>query len=197
MFVLLLHISCQNNKKTDPVKQQAITISSQDKHDLMNVITRFARAYLSRDNLKANALIHPDLGLIILHRPGAMDTFTQVDSLDFDNPVPAHYAYENFKNQYALTFGHLPKMDCGSLKWDKQGFYCDTTINASALSSLSAFYKEIGTAFALDESQISLLEKDSYRVILVDQAHLIFHVKRYQNQWFVSLLDRAYASCDA
>ncbi|MBE8713003.1 hypothetical protein [Sphingobacterium hungaricum] len=196
-LVVLFFSACQNKKKAEEKTQESIALSETDKQDLMNVITRFARAYLSQDNGKANALIHPDLGLVVIYRPGAMDTFTKVDSLDFKNPIPAHYAYETFSNQYALTFGSLPKLDCGNLSWDKQGFFCDTTENATTLSTLSSFYKEINEPFPLEEGQITELEKDSYRVILVDQSDLIFHVKRYENNWYVTVLDRAYSGCDA
>lgn len=198
VFLIVLFFSaCQNKKKAEEKTQESIALSETDKQDLMNVITRFARAYLSQDNGKANALIHPDMGLIVIYRPGAMDTFTKVDSLDFSKPVPSHYAYETFTNQYALTFGSLPKLDCSTMRWDKQGFFCDTTKNATTLTDLTNFYKEIHEPSPIELSQVTELEKDSYRVILVDQADLIFHVKRHENNWYVTVLDRAYSGCDA
>jgi len=170
---------------------------SDEAQAMTEVITRFTRAYLSQDNEKANALIHPDLGLYIIYRPGAMDDYKRVDRLDFKKPVPEHFPYTSFENDYVLSFGEIPQYDCGGEKWDKLGFFCDSTKQANQLSQIIASKQEFEKIDASTISTIKELEKDSYRVVLTNAENLIFHIKKYEGTWYVIVLDRAYGWCDA
>lgn len=195
----LLLAACNPSSKKTEEKKDSVTLAvpTADTQAITEVITRFARAYLSQDNEKANALIHPQLGLYVIYRHGAMDTYLRVDSLDFKKPVPEHFPYTTFSNDYTLSFEAVPSYDCGGEKWDKLGFFCDTTLQADQLTAIGKFkleFKEINEA-ALTE--IQSLEKDSYRVVLTNAENLIFHVKKYQGAWYVLVLDRAYGWCDA
>ncbi|GHE29170.1 hypothetical protein GCM10017764_09830 [Sphingobacterium griseoflavum] len=194
----MLLSSCNRTKKTEETKN-TVTDSAQlaDTQAITEVITRFARAYMSQDNEKANALIHPDLGLYIIYRPGAMDTYEHVDSIDFKNPVPEHFPYTTFENDYVLTFGEVPTYDCGGEKWDKLGFFCDTTKQANQLAEIAAFKQEFKEIDEAAVAAIKNLEKDSYRVVLTQDENLIFHVKKHQGAWYILVLDRAYGWCDA
>ena len=209
--ILLLALACgltfsACNQKTS--KETATTadttaapLAQTEINNISEVITRFVRAYDSQDNAKANALIHPELGITIIYRPGASDRFVHVDSLDFQKSIPEYYPYSKVENSYALTFGSLPTYDCGTEKWSKEGLICDTTASqqTSILTSIAQFEAEFD-AVALDDKRktiISNAEENSYRVILTTSNPLVFHVKQYQGAWYVTLLDRAYAGCDA
>ena len=203
---LLLFASCNNSKKSDKQQQDSIPQVSMNNPEeiqqISEVISRFARAYLSQDNDKINALINPETGIAIIHRPGVADTYTLVDSIDFKNPVPAHYAYETFQNDQVLTFAPIPEFDCGKDKWTKIGFFCDTTASTThkPLETIAKFLAEFEDV-KFDEAkkkEIEALENGAYRVILAQEKNsLIFHVKKFKNGWFVTILDRAYGSCDA
>ncbi|MFZ4261546.1 hypothetical protein ACFRAE_05855 [Sphingobacterium sp. HJSM2_6] len=206
LFGLLVFSSCNSSNKQqqqhlDSSKRIAINNPEQIKQ-ISEVITRFARAYLSQDQAKINALIHPEQGIAIIHRPGAADRYTIVDAIDFKHPVPSYYAYETFSNEQVLTFESLPSYDCGKEQWEKIGFFTDTTKNSGTqlLETIAKFLDEY-EQIAYDEaikSKINALETGSYRVILALQDHhLIFHVKQFEEIWYVTILDRAYASCDA
>lgn len=200
----LLFSACNQKKTKETTAASDSTRTSVPKAELSNiseVITRFVRAYNSQDNQKANALIHRDLGLTIIYRPGVTDRFIRVDSLDFNQPVPAYYAYPKVDNSYALTFDTLPTFDCGTEKWSKEGFICDSTstANSTILANIAKFEAEFDS-IAFDTARktaISKAEDQSYRVILTTAEPLIFHVKQYNGAWYVTLLDRAYAGCDA
>jgi len=195
---MLLSSCNRTQKKTEETKDSvADSMQLADTQAISEVITRFARAYMSQDNQKANALIHPDLGLYIIYRPGAMDTYEHVDSIDFQKPVPEHFPYTSFENDYVLTFGEVPTYDCGGEKWDKLGFFCDTTQQAHQLSEIAAFKQEFKEIDEAAVAEIKNLEKDTYRVVLTHAENLIFHVKKYQGTWYVFVLDRAYGWCDA
>lgn len=193
--------SCSNSSKKNKDQVETADTSAvifpDDTRDLTEVITRFVRAYSSQDNQKANALIHPDLGLYIIYRPGAADTYTHVDSLDFNKPIPEFYPYVKFSNAYTPQFDALPVFDCGSNRWDKLGFYCDTTQQASQLTKIAAFEHDFGQKSEAEVAEIEALEQDTYRVILTQEDNLIFHVKKYQDKWYIFVLDRAYGGCDA
>lgn len=197
--VALFTTSCNSsNKKTEEQKDSVNTTARTDETQaITEVITRFTRAYISQDNGKANALIHPKLGLYIIYRPGAMDTYERVDSIDFNKPVPEHFPYPTFENNYVLTFDKLPTYDCGEEKWDKLGFIADTTAQANQLTQIAEFKQEFKEIDAAAVSSIAELEKDSYRVVLTNAENLIFHVKKYEGAWYVIALDRAYGWCDA
>lgn len=195
--------SCgEGNKKKDQKKEDMETITPatiEEENQLTEVITRFVRAYVSKDNQKVNALIHPDLGLTIIYRPGVSDTFVKVDSLDFIKPVPDYYPYTDIVNDYVLTFEKLPEFDCGTEKWSKLGFICDTTSHPNQLSNIIAFDKEFDESKFSEEQleKIEVDEAESYRVIVTSDTPLIFHVQKYKGNWYVTTLDRAYAGCDA
>ncbi len=205
VFVSLLILSACNrsNKKTSENPQDSVShILSNDVEelqDLSEVITRFVRAYASQDEAKLNSLLHAELGLTIIYRPGASDNFITVDSIDLAHPVPDYYPYPSLENTYALTFGSLPKFDCGTEKWDKQGLVCDTTIHPTQLTQIALFEKEFNEAtysrVALEE--IRNRENASFRVIVTAKNPLVFHVQKYKGRWYVSVLDRAYGGCDA
>ncbi len=197
--VALLMTSCNScNRETTATKDSVTVVPTPDETQaITEVVTRFARAYISQDNEKANALIHPDLGLYIIYRPGAMDAYERVDSIDFKKPVPEHFPYTQFENDYVLAFEKIPTYDCGGEKWDKLGFICDTTVQANQLTHIAKFKQEFKEIDAAAVQQIAELEKDSYRVVLTKAENLIFHVKKYQGAWYVLVLDRAYGWCDA
>ena len=205
LIALIITSSCnqkvkeKENKITDSV--MVITPETvEEENQLAEVITRFVRAYSSKDNAKANALIHPDLGIYIIYKPGASESFVRKDSLDFSSPIPQHFAYPEFSTEYALTFEKLPQYDCGTTKWDKLGFVCDTTSHPKQLSNIAAFQEEYNEQVYSDQEleELERSEKESYVVIVTqDVDPLVFHVRRYNGAWYVTALDRAYASCDA
>lgn len=202
----LLLASCNsNNKKTASSEENTERIPIQGTEQIQQiseVISRFARAYLSQDNQKVNALIHPDYGIAVIFRPGAMDDFQLVDSLDFNAAVPEYFPYPTFTNDKVLTFETLPEFDCGTVKWNKLGFFCDTVAGSTThkLQTIVKFQQEFNERKYDDAQQnISHLEDGSYRVILAQSSddYLVFHVKQFENTWYVTMLDRSYASCDA
>ena len=201
---LMLLASCDSTttKQTDQKKDSVAVVvptTQEETNSLSEVITKFVRAYVNKDNEKVNALIHPELGLTVIYRPGASDTFSKVTTFDFAKPIPEYFAYPSIANDYVLTYEKLPNYDCGTEKWDKVGFYCDTTSHPLQLSNIAAFEDEFEEDKFSDEDldNIEKSEQESYRIILTTDNPLIFHVRQYQGKWYVTTLDRAYAGCDA
>lgn len=198
---MLIMASCTSSQKKteetkDTVSATTVTLPA-DEQAIRDVVIRFTEAYLQQENSKANTFIHPDLGLYIIYRPGAADTYERIDSIDFNRPTPEYFPYSTFENDYTLTFGPLPVFDCGAEKWDKLGFFCDTTSQANQLTRIASFKLAFNEIDEAEETKIKQLEKDTYRVILTKNENLIFHVKKTAGKWYVLVLDRAYAWCDA
>ena len=204
LAITLITSACTNNesKKSqtqDSVVTNTIPTSTEREEDLTNVITRFVRAYITQDNDKANKLIHPDLGFTVIYRPGVVDAFVRVDSIDFRNPIPEYYAYPEITNDFSLMYTTLPTFDCGTEKWSKLGFYCDTTVHPLQLSNIIAF-DNTSNEDKISEDELLKIENDeqnSFRVILTSETPLIFHVQLYKGAWYVTTLDRAYGTCEA
>lgn len=204
IFLSGLLVACgQGTKKQEGEKKDSAEVVTpvtiEETNQLTEVITRFVRAYISRDNDKVNRLIHPDLGFTVIYRPGVSDTFVKMDSIDFAKPVPAYFPYPDVQNNYMLTFEKLPEFDCGTEKWNKLGFFCDTVKHPNQLSNIVAFEKEFDES-RFSERQLEQLEKseaESFRIIVTSDTPLVFHVQMYQGNWYVTTLDRAYAGCDA
>lgn len=203
LVALLSFISCNqpNNTKTDNKDSVAntSTINVAASNEVQHAINTFVQAYEHRNNIAINRLIHPDLGLTIIYRPGVSDTFTKIETFDFKKPMPEYYAYPEAKNKYSLAFAKLPEYDCGTEKWSKIGLYCDTIAQPNQLSQIVTFENEF-EPHKYTKEQINWIqqsEKDSYRVILTGENPLVFHLQKYNDKWYVTVLDRAYAGCDA
>ena len=176
---LLLTACNSSNKSSDDNKTAADSLSQVDttidSQQLSEVITRFVRAYISKDNQKVNKLIHPELGLYIISRPGAMDTYQRVDSLDFEHPIPEYFPYNGITNNFALTFDTLPVFDCGTDEWNKLGLIVDTSTVASQLTNIASFKHEFKEIDDQELSRIKQLEQGTLRVILtseIGRAHV-------------------------
>lgn len=196
--------SCNQTTKTNTEQKDSLatTVDStvlDSTRTADDVIHAFVKAYAQKSNAGVNALIHPDLGLKIIHRPGAADTYTKVDSMDFAHPIPHYYPYPKIVSDYALSYGKVPVFDCGTEKWNKSGMYCDTTNRPNQLTTIMNFEKDYEpnkySNAVLQEIQAQ--EKASYRVVSTTETPLVFHLTKYKGAWYVTVLDRAYGSCEA
>lgn len=201
-IILLATAACgpakkKNEETKDTVAAAIDTSSVPVESSLSQVITEFAQAFKTQDQQKINKHIHPDLGLYIIYRPGAGDEYTHTDSINFKKPVPEHFPYTKIKATDSITYAKLPEFDCGTDRWSRHGFFCDTTKTPKQLSDILAFKKEFEPVSSAEIKKIKSLEQDSYRVILTRGDNLIFHIKKYKNAWYITTLDRSYGWCDA
>lgn len=166
---------------------------------IIEVVTQFVAAYNAQDNGAVNAFIHPDQGLIIVHRPGAVDWFEKVEKIDFGNPVPSYHAYDSATHSYPLRIASLPTYACETESWNKEGLYVDTLGTTNILQPIATHLDEFDDV-ELDtdyEADIEQAESGSYRVVLTSETPLVFHIKEIDGTWYVTILDRAYGDCSA
>lgn len=205
-LALLISSACQNTKKAekddDTVTAQTDTLAldtASEAPHIRNVVEKFIEAYNAKDNQAVNALIHPEYGLIVVHRPGALDWFEKVPGIDFKNPIPSYYDYVSASHTYNLQFGSLPVYACETESWDKAGLFVDTLTQTNVIMPIADQLSEFEDV-ELDpnyRTDVRVAEDDSHRVILTTEVPLVFHVKKIDGQWYVTVLDRAYGDCSA
>lgn len=214
-FLLLLTslwicVSCTNTKKqeeSESVNDSSVLMNEDvpnanntgDRRFVSDMVIAFIKAYNERDNEKINSYIHPEAGIMFIHRPGAMDWFEKVSKIDFERPVPSYYPYASAENDYEITYEVAPKYDCGTEKWNKMGLFVDLTTATNLLKPIAANLNEFEDVQLAPDylKQIEMAEKDSYRVVVTTPIPLIFHVKQFGNNWYATILDRGYADCGA
>lgn len=206
LCTLLLFVSCNqsSNKSSsnnvDSVESKTIvTVDEGEMNTLSDVVIQFVNAYVNKDNHKVKRLIHPDLGLDIIYKPGVSNHFVHVDSLDFSKPVPDYYEYPEINSNFVLKYESLPVFDCVNLQWNKTGLICDTTSHPNVISDIISFEKSFNTDNVADEEVIKIknAEKETFCVILTSETPLVFHIRKYEGKWYVSAIDRSYGDCDA
>lgn len=211
-------ISCRNNKKEDKAVKIAQdstpldTISKpdtiekevkkEDTETLEEVLEKIAKAYTDQDSKTINNYIHPKLGIYIIYRPGALDSYVHQSSFNFSKPVPEYHSYEKLSYKGPLKAGKLPAFDCGTMKWDKLGFFYDKKSRPNELSQTAKFMNEILDA-KINQTELQRLrniETRSYRAIMTSnesEEPFVFHVTKEGEKWYITVIDRAYAGCDA
>jgi len=211
-------ISCRNSKKEDKavkIVQDSIPVDTLQKPDttekevkkensetLEEVLEKLAKAYSEQDSKTINSYIHPKLGIYIIYRPGALDSYVHQNSFNFSKPVPEYHSYEKLTYKGPLKSGKLPIFDCGTMKWDKAGFYYDRKSRPNELSQTAKFMNEILDA-KINNTELQRLrniESKSYRAIMTSNEHeepFVFHVTKEGEKWYITVIDRAYAGCDA
>ena len=211
-------ISCRNNKKEDKavkIAQDSIPLDTISKPDtiekevkkedtetLEEVLEKIAKAYTDQDSKTINNYIHPKLGIYIIYRPGALDSYVHQNSFNFSKPVPEYHSYEKLSYKGPLKAGKLPVFDCGTMKWDKLGFFYDRKSRPNELSQTAKFMNEILDA-KINKTELQRLrniETRSYRAIMTSnesEEPFVFHVTKEGEKWYITVIDRAYAGCDA
>ncbi|WP_286856853.1 MULTISPECIES: hypothetical protein [Sphingobacterium] len=210
--------SCRNNKKEDKavkIAQDSIPLDTISKPDtlekevkkedtetLEQVLEKIAKAYIDQDSKTINNYIHPKLGIYIIYRPGALDSYVHQNNFSFTKPVPEYHSYEKLSYKGPLKAGKLPVFDCGTMKWDKLGFFYDKKSRPNELSQTAKFMNEILDAKITGNElkRLRNIEIRSYRAIMTSnesEEPFVFHVTKEGEKWYITVIDRAYAGCDA
>ncbi|WP_293943296.1 MULTISPECIES: hypothetical protein [unclassified Sphingobacterium] len=210
--------SCRNNKKEDKavkIVQDSIPLDTISKPDtlekevkkedtetLEQVLEKIAKAYIDQDSKTINNYIHPKLGIYIIYRPGALDSYVHQNNFNFSKPVPEYHSYEKLSYKGPLKTGKLPVFDCGTMKWDKLGFFYDKKSRPNELSQTAKFMNEILDAKITGNElqRLRNIEVRSYRAIMTSnesEEPFVFHVTKEGEKWYITVIDRAYAGCDA
>ena len=172
-----------------------------DSSELEITIIQVVKAFKEKDEKTLNNLILKEKGLIVLFRRGVFDEYSKTDKIDFNNPVPEYLPYSDFSTDYKLTFDSLPVIDCNTMKWSKNGLFCDTTTIDNLLSTTARNLKKYreDNIPELEIKAFEKLEKSSRRIVLSDNdgGELIFYLTLINDKWKLTILDRVSSDCSA
>ncbi|MEN5058937.1 hypothetical protein [Sphingobacterium kitahiroshimense] len=210
-------ISCGNNNKEDKavqIAQDSILLDSishvdstakettkDEAESLEEVLEKIARAYADQNSKIISRYIHPTLGIYIIYRPGAIATYVHQSDFSFSRPVPDAQSYGTISYNGPLKEEKLPKFDCGTMKWEKSGFFYDKNSRPTELSHTAQIMNEILNVKidAADLQQIKNIETKSYRAIMTaneNEKPFVFQVTQDGEKWYLTLIDLAYAGCE-
>lgn len=158
-------------------------------------------ALATADSAALNALIHPGLGLWILHRPGAIDAVTNLEK-----PVSLRSWYRYFAPVTANMVGRASagklSHSCETDSWNRTGFVICDTCNDDKLRIIADFMK---TWFSdtMPEKQRkkaeTVLKSDvkCWYVEDVNDPGLVFQLTWYENRWWLTVLNLVDSNCGA
>lgn len=170
-----------------------------DTDDLESTILKVVKAFREKDAGTVNGLICAELGLQIIHRPGAHDYYRSVDKIYFKEPDPNFMPDFDLPDDYRLQFDTLPTFSCDDYSWSKLGLFCDTTavnrLYSRILQSINRY--DLGHVPESDIEAWKAIEDKSKRVIFSapDFNSLIFHLTWIDGQWRLSMLDLLTDDC--
>jgi len=191
LFLLLFlnhpgYISGQNKKAEAAFKKSCIAIT--DAFARQNFIT--LNKYIKRGN-----------GVYIITRPGAIDAVNKFDSLTKTSFPVYPYKDKISVKKYALRYSAAPKFDCGTEKWDKQGFVADTGQHRRLSELMDFLVKyEMSAEDQVSREKIKNLEAKSRKVVFTELAKkrgLVFYLTLINNKWYLLLVDTVASDCSA
>jgi len=169
--------------------------------NLGSTIVQVVKAFKEKDAPTLNSLIPKDKGLIVLYKPGTMVKYGKTDRIDFEKRIPEYLPNYHFVSDFKIKFENLPTYDCETMKWSKQGLYCDS-INIDSLLSGTAVNLNKFVGDNIPESEIKSLmdlEKNSRRIVLSDneKGELVFYLTLINYKWYLTILDSVSSDCGA
>lgn len=189
----------KNNKfeivKSNPPKK--LILNDETKKSLKTTILKVIEAFKDKNAIALNQLIDKKTGLYITFRPGTMDHYLKVNTIDFNNPIPKYLPY-SASDYNTILFEKQPTFDCATMEWDKKGLYCDIDFQNHLLSQIAENLNEYANANISDNEIIKMknLEKNTKQIIATDED-LIFHLTLINNKWHLTVIDRSTTDCSA
>lgn len=162
-----------------------------------------AEAFAKKNMAAVNKYVDTATGVYVIVRPGAMDYARRHKKLDAKESFLVYPYKDSLKvKKHILHYGAAPRYDCGEEKWNKKGFYADTSAGHShRLSEVIDF----GIKYNAEEhsqkelGQIKDLEKISRKVTFTNLGHsgLVFYLYYHNKKWRLLLVDTTAGDCSA
>ena len=191
--IFLALISCiafGQNKKTEA--------------EFRKLCSEIATAFAKKNSTAINKYINPETGVYVVTRPGAMDEFINQKKLDAKNPFKIKYPYSDTSavKKHFVKYGAAPTFDCGSMKWNKNGFVADSSTKFNRISDIMNFRtKNEGAKYSKEEiEKINTAEKINRKIVftLINKGHgLVFYLTFLNGKWYLFLIDTVASDCGA
>lgn len=158
--------------------------------------------YLNRiDSSGLEKYIDKKTGIYIIGREGVFDR------IYMDTNLYVYYHGTTLINYYkGLQFGKiqysaLPRYDCSSEKWSKQGTFVDTTNTDTMLSFTAKTLNKYGIGYltAEDISVMQKIESVSRRIVVANnkKQSFVFYLSFIGKLWRLTIIDLVTDDCSA
>lgn len=170
--------------------------------DFKNTCNQIVISFSKKNIAEVNKYISSKYGIYTLFRPGAEDTYKNDKKLDPSDPL---FIYPEVRQatirKYPLQYGILPSFQCEAGKWNKKGFYADSTRKYHPLTTIQNFrMKYDSEKYTQPQLQtIRLLENNSRKIIFTDSSGdgIIFYLTWLSGKWYLTIIDRVTTDCSA
>lgn len=170
-------------------------------------IQKVLLGFHQQDNHLINSLINKDVGIYIVYKRGIPYQYEQLSQFDFKQPVPEYLPYEALSkklvkaNSKITHYKAAATFDCGTERWSPFGLSVGKTGKDHLLSETAAFLKqhEMTDMSDKDIADLKKLESVSRRIVLASDngEELVFHLGRFNQRWYLTVLDRVSSDCSA
>jgi hypothetical protein len=205
LILTLCLFSCKDQNNQPEPKQKNTKVVTKDSaigegNEFEATISSILKAFETKNDSLANSFVSAEHNVIIIYRTGVFNEYKTIDKIEFSSPFPQNFPYPVITINDKLKYESLPKFDCGTMEWDKQGLYCDTIHKDTLLSGTPQnLIKYRGDKIADAEVQkLKELEAKSRKVVLAhSDKSLIFYLTLINNKWYLTALDRITTDCSA
>ncbi len=166
--------------------------------------SEIANAFAKKNIAALNKYINPEAGVYVVTRPGAIDEFVNQKKIDAKNPFKISYPYKDTASvkKHLVKYGTAPTFDCGSMKWNKNGFVADSSGKFNRISEIMNFRtKNEGAKYSKEEiEKINTAEKINRKVVFTEIAKnhgLVFYLTFLNGKWYLFLIDTVEGDCGA
>lgn len=170
--------------------------------EFKKMCSEIVNAFAKKNVQAINKYLEPSIGIYVIARPGAMDVFTNYKKLDTKNPLLMKYPYKDTSmvKKHTVNYGTAPKFNCGSMKWDKEGFFADSSTKYIRISDIMYFRTRYENAKYSNEdvAKKDLAEKQMRKVVFTQIAKhhgLVFYMSFLKGKWYLTVVDTTEASC--
>lgn len=165
--------------------------------DFVSTLNKVVTALSKRDSATLSKYTNKNIGVYILNRVGAMDTYSHFTKLGFSDTSYPNAPFYDHVTLTQLRYSRLPTFDCE--KWTKTGTFVDTSRTDHLLSKIAkGLNKEFkGKVAAKTMNQFYSLENKSRRVVIADDHgnELIIYLSFINSKWVLSIIDKATCDC--
>jgi len=187
-FVVLSFVGVSQSKKTEA--------------KFKKMCSEIVNAFAKKNIAAINKYVNTQMGVYIITRPGAIDAFSNEKKLDTKNPINPVYPYKDTLSvkKHVLKYGAVPKFDCGSMKWDQEGFVADSSTKYSRISEIMDFrMKNEGAKYTPEDvAKKDNVEKQMRKVVYTEIAKrhgLVFYMSFIKGKWHLTIIDTVEGSC--
>lgn len=206
--------ACDEKDGKEKPRVHSETISEEKQAHFRKTSNAVLQSILENDTARFNTFIQPEIGLYVVYRTGAFDSYSNIQKTEDDETVSFRFGVFEIQEKQdlkaSIQYGTLPVYDCdGPMDrdedgWSKRGYFADTTNQYTPVSLVAADRKEYFEEELSEKERIAIatVEENSVKVVFtgeedVEYGHggVTFYLIYDDGQWWISVLDWLFNDC--